>query len=128
MNNDLIEAKNKLEQAIDLDPNNYISIFNLGLIYALEGNLDRAYSQWQKGLAFCQSNNVCDQALAALYTVALGETEFGIAQMENLIEEDKGEVLGALRSALDDAEILARCSVKPAGIDTVVEMLKKALN
>ena len=123
LKNDLIQAKNKFEQAIDLDPNNYISIFNLGLVYGLQGNLDRARSQWQKGLAFCQSNNVWDRALGALYTVALGETEFGIAQMQNLIEEEKGETLGALRSALDDAEILARCPIKLAGIDTVVEML-----
>jgi hypothetical protein len=28
---------------------------------------------------------------------------------------------------LEDAEILARCPVKPEGIDTVIEMLKQAI-
>jgi tetratricopeptide (TPR) repeat protein len=124
---DLTLAKEKFEQAINLDPNASAYVFNLGLVYALEGNVDEAQNHWQKGLAMCQDSDAWDGAIRALYTVAVGETEKGIAEMQKIIDEE-GSRVGALRNALGDAEILARCPVKPAGIDTVVEMLKQALN
>ena len=123
---DLTPAKEKFEEAINLAPNVSAYVFNLGLVYALEGNVDEAHNQWQKGLAICQGSEVWDRAMRALYTVAVGETEQGIAQMQKIIDEEDS-VVEALRNALGDAEVLARCPVKPAGIDTVVEMLKQAI-
>ena len=123
---DLTQAKDKFEEAINLDPKNYSLVFNLGLVYALQGNVDEARSQWQKGLAICQGSDAWDRAIHALYTVAIGETERGMTEMQKVLDEE-GSAVGALRNALGDAEVLARCPVKPEGIDTVIDMLKQAI-
>jgi superkiller protein 3 len=122
---DLIQAKQELEIAINLDDQNHAPVLNLGLVYALENDKDAAKLQWQKGLILCQDEDDCEKTLPPLYRVALGETEQGIVEMQSVIQA--GASVGALQNALEDAEILARCPVKPAEIDRVVEMLKAAV-
>jgi len=127
MRNDLIQAKAQFEAAIPLDPKRYYyPVFNLGLVYALEGKVDEAHSQWQKSLAICQGGSAWDRAFRSLYTVAVGESKGGIAEMRKIIHEDRS-ALGVLQEMLGDAEILARCPVKPEGIDTVIDVLKQAI-
>lgn len=127
MRNDLIQAKAQFEAAIPLDPKRYYyPVFNLGLVYALEGKVDEAHSQWQKSLAICQGGSAWDRAFRSLYTVAVGESKRGIAEMRKIIHEDRS-ALGVLQEMLGDAEILARCPVKPEGIDTVIDVLKQAI-
>jgi tetratricopeptide (TPR) repeat protein len=123
---DLTQAKDKFEEAINLDPKEYSYVLNLGVAYALQGNIDEARIHWQKGLALCQASDAWDRAIHALYTVAIGETERGMTEMQKVLDEE-GSAVAALRNALGDAEILARCPVKPEGIDTVIEMLKRAI-
>jgi tetratricopeptide (TPR) repeat protein len=123
---ELTQAKDRFERAIDLNPNLNNWIFNLGLVYALQGHVDEARSQWEKGLALCQGSNAWDRAFHALYTIAIGETELGITEMQKVLDEE-GSAVEALCNALGDAEILAQCPVKPEGIDTVIEMLKRAI-
>jgi tetratricopeptide (TPR) repeat protein len=124
---DLTQAKDKFQEAINLDPKEYSPVINLGLVYALQGNVDEAQNQWHKGLAICQGSDAWDRATRALYTIAIGETELGLTEMQKVLDEESSAV-GALRNVLEDAEVLARCPVKPEGIDTVVEMLKQGIN
>jgi superkiller protein 3 len=123
---DLTQAKDKFEESINLDPKEYSYVLNLGVAYALQGNIDEARIQWQKGLALCQASNAWDRAFYALYTVAIGETERGITEMKKVLDEE-GLAVEALHNPLEDAEVLARCPVKPEGIDTVIDMLKQAI-
>ena len=126
LKDDLTQAKDKFEEAINLDPQESCYVFNLGLVYALQENLEEACDRWKKGLILCQGTDTHDRAIRALYTVAVGETEQGITQMQKIVDEDSSAV-GELRGVLGDAEVLARCPVKIEGIDTVVEMLKQAI-
>ena len=127
MKDDLAQARNNFEEAIPLDPKRYYyPVFNLGLVYALEGKIDEAHSQWQESLTLCKGSSAWDRAFRSLYLVAVGESNHGIAEMRKIIGEDRS-ALGMMREMLGDAEVLARCPVKPEGIDTVIEMLKQAM-
>jgi len=123
---DLTQAKDNFEKAVNIDPKNYSPILYLGLVYALQGNVDEAKNQWQKGLAICQGSDGWSRFSRSLYTIAIGDTEKGITEMQKVLDEE-GSAVGVLHDILEDAEILAQCSVKPAEIDTVVEMLKQAI-
>ena len=95
-------------------------------MFALQGNLEAAHREWQKGLVLCQNDNVWERSVRALYTVALGEPNRGIAELQAIVEA--GAPMKALRNVLGDAEVLARCPAPPAGIDTVVALLKEAID
>ncbi len=122
---DWTQARSQFETAIRLDSNNHYPVFNLGLVFALQGNLKTAHQQWHKGLVLCQDEDDWDRANRSLYTLVLGESDRGIAELQALIES--GASIGVLKNALEDAEVIARCPTPPAGIDTVVELLKEAI-
>lgn len=100
-------------------------IFNLGLVRALQGHTNEACDCWKNSLNLCENTGLSNQLNHALYAIAAGETECGMEEMRNILDELKPPV-GLLQSVLEDAEILARCPVKPPEIETIVEILKKA--
>lgn len=124
--NDLAAAQAAFESAIQFDPDYYSALLNLGLVYALQGNDEEAKSQWQQGLELCQGISDRETAICVLYRLALGESEQSITAMQQVIAA--GASLGALRSALGDAEILANCPTKPERIDQLIDILKEAID
>jgi tetratricopeptide (TPR) repeat protein len=127
MKNDLVKAQEKFEYAIPLDPKRYYPIFNLGLVYALQGNIEEAKSKWNQGLQICyQGSNGWSRAYRALYTVAIGEVEFGINEIQQLLAADKSAI-GVAREILGDAQVLARCPIKLDGIDQVIAILQESI-
>ncbi len=124
----LTQAKEKFEAAINLEPENHNPVFNLGLVYALQGNLDEMHNQWRKGLAICQSSKTLEaRIIGTFFSVLMGETEPNISELQKIINENRSAGI-LYRGGLAYAKILARSPVKPAGIDKVVEMLDQALS
>ena len=121
----LVDSQTAFETAIKLDPENYSLWLNLGLVYAMQGNLDAAYTQWHQGLERFKNNNDWDNAVRALYTLALGNADQGIAAMQAVIAA--GASVGALQNIWGDAEILARCPQPPDGIAAMLHLLNTAL-
>jgi len=121
----LVDSQTAFETAIKLDPENYSLWLNLGLVYAMQGNLDAAYTQWHQGLERFKNNNDWDNAVRALYTLALGNADQGIAAMQAVVAA--GAAVGALQNVWGDAEILARCPQPPDGIAAMLHLLNTAL-
>jgi tetratricopeptide (TPR) repeat protein len=95
----------------------------LGTAYALQGNIEEAQKQWQKGLEVCQEDVPWLKLSRGLYKIALGEIEESIAEMQTVLGEEIPKEM--LQNAIEDAEMLARCSVE--GSDRVVQLLQERL-
>ncbi len=124
--NDLALAEQEFKKAVALDEKYYVSIFLLGLAFALEGRADQALAQWQKALDWCQGELIYEKLDRAFYSVLLGDTERGIDDLCEILETENpsAEVLSDL---LEDAEWVAKSPLKISDLDKVVEMLKQAI-
>jgi hypothetical protein len=56
----------------------------------------------------------------------MGDVERGIGRLQDILETENPP-LGFLSSTFQDAELIARFPTKLEGIDTVVEMLRQAI-
>ena len=126
LQNELTKAAENFNKAIELDPKESCYVFNLGLVYARQGEMETARQQWQKGLTLCQADKAWDKAFRALYTLALGNKEQGLTEMQQLMAEENVSVR-ALRDALDDAKILVKCPTPPEGIGEMVGLLEEGV-
>jgi|GEM_PF-882146 len=120
---DWSQAETAFNTSIRLDSKNYSVLLNLGLARALNGQAEEAQVLWKKGVALYQGNSLFGDLKCALYTVAAGDLEYGMANFQTGLEKKPGK--GVLYSLLDHAELLARCPQPPAGIDTIVDLLKQ---
>jgi hypothetical protein len=77
-------------------------------------------------LALLTGDDDWTQAMVALYTIALGNPTKGLTELENLIVEEAQPA--ALKNALGDAEILARCPTPIAGIAEAIALLQAGLD
>ena len=127
LQNELTKAEEHFNKALEIDPKSSSSMFNLGLVYAMQGNIAPAHQQWLKALELRQGDKAWDRAIRALYTLALGNKEQGLTEMQQLMAEENVSV-GALRDALGDAKILAKCPTPPEGIGEMVELLEGVLS
>jgi tetratricopeptide (TPR) repeat protein len=125
LKDDLLLAAENFESSIEADNELNTPVFNLGLVYALQGRVNEAKEQWQMGLALCQDKDDWDKSVRALYTIALGHPQQGMTELQILIQAGLSVV--ALQNVLGDAEVLARCPNPPEGIEQVVEMLQAAI-
>ncbi len=106
LQDDFTQASKSFDEAIRLAPDNYSPVLNLGLLYALQGNMDGANKQWKKGLELCKNDNDWQKLTRAFYTVAIGECEQGIFEMQAAIAA--GASIAALQNVLKYAEVLAQ--------------------
>jgi tetratricopeptide (TPR) repeat protein len=114
------------QQAINLDPKNSYPKFNLGIVTGLQGNQEEAISLWKQGLELLTGNSQYDRLFRALHEVGVGEIERGTNNLREILETEKPP-LGDLSDVLKDAELMARFPTKLEGIDSVVEMLRQAI-
>ncbi|MEM6426124.1 MAG: tetratricopeptide repeat protein, partial [Cyanobacteria bacterium P01_D01_bin.128] len=112
-------------KAIELDSKYAYSKLSLGLVHALECQMNEANQLWLEGRQLL-GEDVCDRLHYGLYSLALGESESGLALIQTLIRD--GAISAAIKGALDDATILARCPMPPEGIEQVISLLQTALN
>lgn len=121
---DIIQDNKGMEQCLSFEISSYHHLMiYLGAAYALQGNIKEAQKQWQKGLEVCQEGVPWLKLSRLLYKIALGETEEGIVEMQKVLEEDIS--VGLLQNALEDSEMLARCSVE--GSDRIIQLLTEKL-
>jgi hypothetical protein len=63
----------------------------------------------------------------ALYTLAIGEEEHGLTEMQKILAQDKPPV-SFVRFLLEDGKILAQSSKPPSGIEKMLEILQAAIH
>jgi tetratricopeptide (TPR) repeat protein len=119
-------AISSYQQAITLDPKFAYSKFSLGIVMGLQGNQKEAIILWKQGLEILTGNPQFDHLLRALYEVGIGKIERGTNCLREILETEKPP-LGILSKVLKGAELMARFPTKLEGIDTVVEMLRQAI-
>ena len=113
------------QQAINLDPQNAPSKFNLGTVMGLQGNQTEAINLWKQGLELLD-NSQYNRLFRSLHEVGIGEIERGTNCLREILETEKPP-LGYLTEVLKDAELITRFPTKLEGIDTVIEMLRQAI-
>ncbi|MFN8782425.1 MAG: tetratricopeptide repeat protein [Pseudanabaena sp.] len=114
------------QQAINLDPKFAYPKFNLGIVMGLQGNQEEAITFWKQGLELLTGNSQYERLFRALHEVGIGEIERGTNSLREILETEKPP-LGDLSDLLEDAELIARFPTKLEGIDTVVELLRQAI-
>ena len=114
------------QQAIDLDPKDAYPKFNLGIVMGLQGNQTEAINLWKQGLELLTGNSQHDRLFRALHEVGIGEIDRGTNSLREILETEKPP-LGRLSDVLKDAELMAQFPTKLEGIDTVIEMLRQAI-
>jgi tetratricopeptide (TPR) repeat protein/SpoVK/Ycf46/Vps4 family AAA+-type ATPase len=123
---ELEKAKNEFIEAINLNSKYWRYVMNLGIVSRLQGNQEEAITLWKQGLELLTGNTQYDRLFRALHEVGIGEIERGIKSLREILETEKPP-FGYLTEGLKDAELIAQFPIKLDGIDTVVEMLRQAI-
>ena len=123
---DLEKAKPKFIEAINLDSEYWGYVMNLGIVRGLQGTQEEAITLWKQGLELLIGNSQYDRLFRSLHEVGIGEIERGTNCLREILETEKPP-LGILSDVLKDAELIARFPTKLEGIDTVIEMLRQAI-
>lgn len=96
----------------------------LGIMSILGGQADLARDYWQQSLALSKGNSPLDKWHRALLRILLGETERGLAEIKQILDE-KNPPIGWLRyTVLELLELLELNRVNLPGLDYLAEMLK----
>jgi tetratricopeptide (TPR) repeat protein len=123
---DLEKAKLEFIEAINLDSEDWVCVMNLGIVSGLQDNQEEAITLWKQGLELLTGNSQHERIFRTLHEVGIGEIERGTNCLREILETEKPP-LGILSDVLKDAELIARFPTKLEGIDTVVEMLRQAI-
>jgi len=117
-------------KAISLDSKFPYARFNLGFISWLQDKRDDAISLWKEGLALLvgESREYRQYAkfVCAWHEFLIGEAYDRIGNLREVLQTEKLPV-SLMSDILKDAETIARLSTKLEGIDTVIEMLRQAI-
>jgi tetratricopeptide (TPR) repeat protein len=123
---DLEKARTQFIDAITLNSKYWVNVMNLGIVSGLQGNQEELITLWKQGLELLTGNSQYDHLYRALHEVGIGEIERGTNSLREILETEKPP-LGILSNILKDAELIARFPTKLEGIDTVIEMLRQAI-
>jgi tetratricopeptide (TPR) repeat protein len=122
----LEKARTEFIEAINLDSKSSVHVMNLGFVRGLQANQEEVITLWKQGLELLTGNSQYDRLFRALHEVGIGEIERGTNSLREILETEKPP-LGYLSSVLKDAELIAQFPTKLEGIDTVIEMLRQAI-
>ena len=111
--------------AIELEPETVWYVANLGLAHALQGDRPAAEWQWHKAIERLDRDNERDRIAIALYTLALGDPETGIAQLQEAIARQAPTA--AFRNIEEDLAILAKCPDAIVGLDRFCAIVEEQL-
>jgi tetratricopeptide (TPR) repeat protein len=113
------------QQAIDIEPKFADPKLGLGVVKGLQGDQKEAVNLWKQVLNLL-GKAPDDRLLRTLIEVGIGKIDRGTNSLREILETEKPP-LGILSDVLKDAELMARFPTKLEGIDTVVEMLRQAI-
>jgi tetratricopeptide (TPR) repeat protein len=119
-------AITSFQESIKRDPKFAYPRIYLGFVMGLQGNQDKAVMLWKQGLELFTGNSQLNHLLQVLLEIGMGDIEQGIKRLQNILETENPP-LGFLLSTFQDAELMAQFPTKPEGIDTVIEMLRQAI-
>jgi tetratricopeptide (TPR) repeat protein len=118
------------EKAISLDSKFPYAKLNLGFILWLQDKHDDAISLWKEGSALLNDENSEYRQYAkfvgAWHKFLIGQTYDDINSLREVLQTEKLPV-SLISDVLKDAETIAQLSTKLEGIDTVIEMLRQAI-
>ena len=123
----LEDASVELVEAIRLSGETYARVFNYGLVYAMEGNVNEATRLWQKALMLCYGRDLSDKMRNAFLTLLAGESDNGLTYLIEIITNNRPGV-GLLIDLLIDVEAVAQCPNPPSGIQRMLVVLQAAIN
>ncbi|HAG84104.1 MAG TPA: hypothetical protein DCL61_23860, partial [Cyanobacteria bacterium UBA12227] len=83
--NRIEKANSCLNRAIQTTANNFIPIFNLGLVHVLKGNDKEAKRLIQKSLKCCDRENTKEKLYFALGTIVLGQQQEGLENLQETL-------------------------------------------
>jgi tetratricopeptide (TPR) repeat protein len=117
-------AKDAYQNAIklDSDPDPGWILANLGLVFALENNLESACEYWKRSITVLNTKLFND-----FYMVVSGEVETGLTRLQQTLNDDR-TTKNDIENILEDAEVLTRCPTKIPGLPDAIALLKTALD
>jgi tetratricopeptide (TPR) repeat protein len=119
-------AITSFQEAIKRAPKFAYPRIYLGFVMGLQGNQDKAVMLWKQGLELFTGNSQLNHLLQILLEIGMGDIEQGIKRLQDILETENPP-LGFLLSTFQDAELMARFPTKLEGINTVMEMLRQAI-
>ncbi|NEQ95544.1 MAG: tetratricopeptide repeat protein [Cyanothece sp. SIO2G6] len=109
----------------ELIPTSAYPYTEIGLTHALQNQIGEAHVAWQKALDLFEADRKLDNLHKALYTLALGEAEQGLQQLQQLLQN--GVDTRNIELVLKDVEVLAQCPNPPDRLDEFTTLLKTEL-
>ncbi|MBE9113475.1 tetratricopeptide repeat protein [Nodosilinea sp. LEGE 07298] len=119
---DYENAKKALERAIE--DVGWASLFNYGLLWALQKNWEMAQENWQKGYQLCQEDD--SPEAEAFYCIALGDADKGLADLKTLLDQEL-ITLWSKRTLLLVAQVMQRCPEFEETAKQAADMLESSL-
>jgi hypothetical protein len=108
-----------------MDPYDARSKMLLGVFQALSGELGAARATWLAGLTLYPEHPLDHRVERTLYTVALGQPEQGLADLQRILQHERPPS-GLLRRALEMARLLERVPAPLPGLAEAVSLLERA--
>jgi tetratricopeptide (TPR) repeat protein len=121
---ELERAEQDLRTALQVNQYYASAILLLGVLQALRGDLNRAQATWQEGLILFPEHNLCSRVHRTIYTVALGQPEQGLAELQRILQQEKPPA-GLLREVLKTPRLLQRCPEPLSGLAEAVRLLER---
>jgi tetratricopeptide (TPR) repeat protein len=121
---ELERAEQDLRTAVRVNPYHASAKLLLGVLQALRGDLNRAQAIWQEGLILFPEHDLHSRVHRTIYTVALGQPEQGLAELQRILEQEKPPA-GLLRDVLQTAHLLQRCPEPLPGLAEAVRLLEE---
>lgn len=121
---ELKRAEQDIRSALQVDPYEAKAKLLLGVLQALRGDLNRAQAIWQEGLILFPEHDLHSRVHRTIYTVALGQPEQGLAELQRILEQEKPPA-GLLRAVLEIAHLLQRCPEPLPGLAEAVRLLEE---
>ncbi|MFN6337572.1 MAG: tetratricopeptide repeat protein, partial [Cyanobacteriota bacterium] len=121
---ELERAEQDLRTALQVNQYHASAKLLLGVLQALRRDLNRAQATWQEGLILFPEHNLCSRVHRTIYTVALGQPEQGLAELQRILQQEKPPA-GLLRAVLQTAHLLQRCPEPLPGLAEAVRLLEE---
>jgi tetratricopeptide (TPR) repeat protein len=128
LTDDLKNAKTQFNIALAADPDALAGTLSLGIVYALENDLEQAKQLLRKGIEQLQDDNPFHRLFRSIFQLVLGQTETALETLRNT-PLDRGALdYNTLFDAHGVAEVLTRCPTEIPSLPDAIALLKTALD
>ncbi len=100
--------------------------FILGIAMGMQGNQEEAITLWKQSLELVTSNSPNEKLASVFCQILIGEVEQGKKSFQEILLA-KNIPISDISDSLKYFEVIARFPTKLEGIDTVIEMLRQAI-